>query len=182
MRERQRGRTVALGAMALVMAGAAAITPGCGARGPLDDTPWDAGADVVVDAEVDAAADAAPEAGPTGPFACGQCLARQCGSSVLACLQAPACRTTVQCVATTCLRSGSPDISCVISCASGSSEGALAAFSIFDCATRTCGGDCASVVGAVLDGVGGLGGGTPRPDAGSGPRDAGATADADAGP
>jgi predicted small lipoprotein YifL len=150
----------------------ASSSPACGARGPLDDTPRDAGHDAAPAASAEPPGlDAGPEAGAAGPLACGRCLARECGSSVVACVQAPACRTTVQCAVTTCLAGGSPDLSCVIGCASGSSDGAIAALSVFDCATRTCGGDCATVLGTALDALGGLGGGVGSgapADAGSG--------------
>ena len=157
--------------LAIVIASGLLVTAACGARGPLDDSPIDAGADAALapaEGGSEAGEDAGPDGGRTGLLACGQCLSDQCGGSVLACLQAPACRTTVQCIATTCLPSGRLDLGCLTGCASGNTTGALAAFEVFDCATRTCGGDCASILGAVLDGLGGLGGG-----GGGGPRDGG---------
>jgi hypothetical protein len=175
MLERQRppGTMLALTHLA-ACALLAASSQACGARGPLDDTPRDTGQDAAPVARAEPPGiDAGPEAGVAGPLACGRCLTRECGSSVVACVQAAACRTTVQCVVTTCLAGGSPDLSCVIGCASGSSDGAIAALSVFDCATRTCGGDCATVLGAALGGLGGLGGG-----GGGGGQDAGL----DAGP
>ncbi len=157
---------------------------GCGARGPLDDTPYDAGSDVSV-ALVDAAPDVAEEAGADadatapGLLECGQCLLGECSGATLACVQSEGCRATVQCIATTCVSSGSPDLPCVLRCAA-SNDGVAPALGLFQCVTDTCGADCTSVLGSLLGAVGGGGGGGTR-DAGSadaGRRDAG---DLDAG-
>lgn len=150
-----------------------AATPGCGARSPLDDTPWDAGLEATVDApveaapELDAAVEAAADAQPPGLVACGQCLIGQCQQPVVACIQEPACQQAVQCIATSCLAGGSLDLGCIANCGKGNPQGALAALSIFQCVTQTCGEDCTTVIGGLLGGLGGLGGGGGRRDAGA---------------
>jgi hypothetical protein len=154
----------------LFMTVTAGIVVACGARGPLDDdAPLDAGAaaDVTTVDVVDAAPeppdapppikDAAPEGGSI--LGCGTCLIGMCSKDILACVQDTACRTTFQCVATTCLSSGTPDPACLFKCASGDVNGALKIFTIFQCVTGSCGTDCNSVLAGLLGGLGGLGGG-----------------------
>lgn len=155
------------GAIAPIVLAASLCVAACGARGPLDDTPLDAGsaADVAVVDTADAApvppdaapVDAAPEGGSI--IGCGTCLVGKCSQNILACVQDTACRTTFQCVATTCLSGGSPDPACLFKCASGDAQGALKIFTIFNCVTSTCGSDCGSVLSGLLGGLGGLGGG-----------------------
>lgn len=150
----------------VALAGVALAGQGCGARGPLDDTPYDSGADVaiaVVDAAPDGADPAAVDAAPPGVVECGQCLLGECGGATLACVQSEGCRATVQCIATTCASSGSPDLSCILRCAA-SNDGVAPALGLFQCVTDTCGADCTAVIGSLLGGGGG---------GGTGPRDAG---------
>jgi predicted small lipoprotein YifL len=169
---RDRGRSLASRAASCVAATPLLLAAGlgiaaCGARGPLDDTPLDAGttADVAVAEPIDAAPqpdaappfDAAPEGGSI--LGCGTCLVGKCSQGILACVQDTVCRTTFQCVATTCLSGGAPDAACLFKCASGDVQGALKIFTIFQCVTATCGGDCGSVLSGLLGGLGGLGGG-----------------------
>jgi hypothetical protein len=156
---------------ALVLFGSSALgllVAACGARGPLDDdAPLDAGAgadaavvnaaDATPDVPDASAADAKPEGGSI--IECGTCLIGQCSKDILGCVQDTACRTTLQCVATDCLSSGSPDPACLFKCASGDTKGALKIFTIFTCVTSTCGPDCGSVLSGLLGGLGGLGGG-----------------------
>jgi hypothetical protein len=155
------------GTAAPILIAASLCIAACGARGPLDDTPLDAGttADVAVVQAADATpepldaapVDAAPEGGSI--LGCGTCLVGKCSQGILACVQDTACRTTFQCVATTCLSGGSPDAACLFKCASGDAQGALKIFTIFNCVTSTCGSDCGSVLSGLLGGLGGLGGG-----------------------
>ena len=154
----------------IAVASFVAIIAACGARGPLDDDPVldaSAAADVMaadvstdLDASpppVDARAEAASEGGTL--IECGTCLVGQCGAGILTCVQATACRTTLQCVTTTCLAGGAPDTACLFKCASGDPTAALELFQIFQCVTGKCGGDCSSVLGGLLGGLGGGGGG-----------------------
>ena len=146
----------------------------CGSRGPLDDdgplvsTTTDAAGNTdapsAPDADdTDAASDAMSgrdgraDAGSDGGsvIACGSCVITSCGSSILMCLEDTGCRTTLQCVTTTCLSSGSPDLACVVGCAAGDLSGALQIFQVFQCVTGTCGSDCGSVLGGLLGGLGG---------------------------
>ncbi len=120
-----------------------AVVAACGARGPLDDDAFpDAGgtgADVgtvdvstIPDAApppLDAPAEATSEGGSI--IECGACLITSCGADILKCIQATGCRTTLQCVATTCLGSGTPSPACLFNCASGDPTGALQIFQIF---------------------------------------------------
>ena len=132
----------------------------CGARGPLDDGPLNAGTADAAPVEVVDAAPAVPEAAPpvdAGPqggsiIACGSCLVGKCSQGILQCVQDTACRATFQCVVTDCLSSGSPDPACLFKCASGDAKGALKIFTIFQCVTATCGGDCGSVLSGLLGG------------------------------
>jgi hypothetical protein len=155
------GLSLPSSAVAFVALFAFAANPGCGARGPLDDTPYDAGSDVTVVTVVDAAPEAAEEAAvdasrPPTLATCGQCLFDQCGAPVLACAQSQGCRATVQCIATTCVSSGAPDLPCILKCAA-SSGGLEPALGVFTCVTNTCGEDCTSVLGGLLGGGGGGG-------------------------
>jgi hypothetical protein len=146
-----------------------ALSTACGSRGPLDDDgPLDSGsaADVATVDAVDASppapdaepGDAAPEGGSI--LDCGVCLVGQCADGILACVQDPACQQTFQCVIGTCLAGGgSPDLQCLLSCASGDTQGALKIFQIFQCVTSTCGSDCNELLGGLLGGLGGGGGG-----------------------
>jgi len=142
----------------------------CGSRGPLDieiveATQADAAADVApppVDASDaapdvhDAAADAPHEATLAD---CGQCLAQQCGSVLVACLQSLPCRTTLQCVAQKCVAGGgNPSPTCLSDCAQDP-KGIGGVLAIFQCVTLKCGSDCTSVLGILGGGGGGGGGG-----------------------
>ena len=160
-------RAASRGGAASVLVAASLCIAACGARGPLDDTPLDAGttADVTTVELADAAppaidaapADAAPEGGSI--IACGTCLIGECSKGILGCVQDTACRTTFQCVVTNCLSGGAPDAACLFKCASGDAKGAFKIFTIFQCVTSTCGGDCGSLLSGVLGGLGGGGGG-----------------------
>lgn len=155
-------RLISRGAVATVATACAALIAGCGSRGPLDyDSPvvMDAGAlEPATDAGIDTGADAAPDVRPGEAIVnCGTCVVGQCGAGVLQCLQSPGCQSALQCVVTTCLSSGSPDPSCLASCAAGDTTGALQMFRIFQCITNDCGTDCASVLGGILGGGGGGG-------------------------
>ena len=155
---------IAFSAVVLVVA--------CGARGPLDDDGPLVSADAATtdgptsltdadlpDASIDGPSlrDAEPDAASEGGsiIDCGQCVIGTCGTSILMCLQSTGCRTTLQCVATTCLSGGTPDLACVVGCAAGDLSGALEIFQVFQCVTGTCGSDCGSVLGGLLGGLGG---------------------------
>ncbi|MDB4944971.1 MAG: hypothetical protein JWP97_4505 [Labilithrix sp.] len=156
----------------------------CGSRGPLDDdgpvvSTLDSGAlpaDAADAGELPSDA-ATPEdgaghdgGGPDGGKTdgghdagaeggtivdCGSCLVGSCGTQILACVQSPSCRTTLQCVASTCLSGGTPNLGCVLGCAAGDLAGALQIFQVFQCATGTCGSDCGAVLGSLLGGAAG---------------------------
>lgn len=169
------GASVVLG---VVTAGLA----GCGSRGPLDlDDPNGTGTGAKVpdagspsdsppDAQVpvdDASVppptpDAAPPKADAGPIQtvieCGSCVAKSCGDKILACIASESCRGTFQCVASTCLASGSGvNIGCLLGCAGKDPAGALAVLDVFTCLTATCGSDCGSILD-LLGKLGGLGG------------------------
>jgi hypothetical protein len=155
-----------------------ATAPGCGSRGPLDDglvfVSADASLDATTDAPVtDAASDGAPDAPVDAghdatPIDCIQCIFSQCQEEILNCVQSQPCQQAFQCVAQNCLAGGGgPDPSCILKCASASTQGAAQVFLVFQCVTMTCGPDCASILGA-LGGLGGGGGG-----GGGGRRDGG---------
>jgi hypothetical protein len=152
-----------------------ALVSGCGARGPLDviiveETPADASMDAKVldgSTDGDGVADAFPDALESGPeagdggsdgnplFSCGQCLLESCGNQVITCITASACTTALQCAVTTCLASGTPDLSCIGNCANGDSMTETQLLSVIGCVVGTCGTDCVGLLG----GLGGLGGG-----------------------
>lgn len=170
-------RITSRAAAGLALASFVAITVACGSRGPLDDDgPIDAATGAVDALPGDTAPiiDAAPppKDGPSDSreggtiIECGSCLIGQCGADILKCVQATGCRTTLQCVATTCLAGGNPDPACLFKCAAGDVSGALQIFQIFQCVTGKCGADCGSVLGGLLGGGGGGGGGGK--DAGKG--------------
>lgn len=160
----------------------AALLNGCGSRGPLDDTPVpDAALDDVEAASDADVADARLEA---GIIACGACLVQSCGQQIFGCIQAPACRTILQCVTTECLGggggSGGINAGCIFKCAGNDPSGALGVVNIFQCITGECGSDCAPVLANLGGGLGGRrdGGaprdsGGPRPDSGGPPPDGG---------
>jgi hypothetical protein len=152
--------------------GVVAVVAACGARGPLDDDgPLDGASNADVGAVDAAVADTSPETpdAPIGPvdaapeggsiIGCGTCLVGQCSQGILACVQDPGCQKTLQCVVTTCLSSGTPDPTCLFTCASGDVQGALKIFNIFTCVTGKCGADCNPLLTGVLGGLGGVGGG-----------------------
>lgn len=164
--------TASCGAAMPILVLASLCIAACGARGPLDDDPLDAG--TTVDAAPVELVDAAPpvpeaaplvDAGPEGGsiIACGSCLVGKCSQGILQCVQDTACRATFQCVVTGCVSGGSPDPACLFKCASGDPKAALKIFSILECVTATCGSDCGSVLGGVLGGLGGGGGGGKPP-------------------
>lgn len=164
----------------------AVVLAACGSRGPLDDaavTAAEAGAtetgsSTTEDATTptptptaDAGADAEKEGGSI--IECGSCLFTECSQGILACVQDPACSATFQCVVSDCLTGGSPNPACLLKCA-GSPQGALKIFTIFQCVTQTCGGDCGDLLATILGGLGGLGGGGGGGGADAG-KDAGKT-------
>lgn len=156
---------------------AAALVCACGARGPLDiivveqspaaDASLDAkaveagfeAADGPSEAARDVFEAEAPEAsmgfdaGPLGN--CGACLVNSCGTQLLTCITAPACTTALQCVATSCLTGGMPDLGCLGNCTKGNATTEMQLLSVIGCVIGTCGTNCAGVLG----GLGGLGGG-----------------------
>lgn len=153
----------------------AVLAVACGARGPLDiivveeapDADVDAAVDVsVVDAaDASDAHDAAEEEGgggfDGGPIVnCGSCVVQSCGTQLLTCIESTTCRTALQCVVTTCLSGGTPDITCIGTCA-GSDPTTLAdLIGAFTCIIETCGAQCTSVLGGLTGGGGaGAGGG-----------------------
>ncbi len=175
--------SVVCGSIALL----ALVSGACGSRGPLDaDPPPDAAspadtgvaddATAEATADVTAPVDAGRESGGT-ILDCGTCLFGKCSNSILKCVQDTACRTTFQCVITTCLGGGgTPSPACLFGCAGGDLKGTLAIVDIFTCVTGTCGSDCNSLLASLL---GGLGGGSSSGS--SGKVDAGKTDAGDAG-
>ncbi|MBX3212261.1 MAG: hypothetical protein KF850_09535 [Labilithrix sp.] len=154
------------------LAGATALVAGggCGSRGPLDEA-----TNVTLDAAPEAEPaplDAAPEAEPprdagreAGPVACGICVIRTCGDTILSCIQSESCRAVFQCVASTCLGGGGGlDPMCLFQCAGQDPAGALGVLSVFQCITGQCGADC----GSLLGGLGGLGGSSGGGSSGGG--------------
>ncbi len=154
-------RFTSRGGAAIALSACIAVVAACGSRGPLDDEARevDAGsADALTDVVVtDAPVDAPRESG--GLIACGTCIVGQCGMGIVQCLQSTGCRTTLQCVVTTCLVGGSPDAACLAGCASGDPSGVLQMFQIFQCFTDVCGVDCGPILGGLLGGGTGRGGG-----------------------
>ena len=160
---------VAVSALVLVAA--------CGSRGPLDvviveEGPGDAAVDVVTvdvteepeagDAAADAE-DAAEEAAPGfdgGPLInCGSCIAQSCGQQLITCISSTACRTALQCVVTTCLSGGTPNLNCIGTCTQGDPTVTGDLVGAFTCVITSCGTQCASVLGGLGGGGGGAGGG-----------------------
>lgn len=153
--------------LALALVGCVALAaPACGSRGPLDDgVIVVAAADAAPEADLSDAGpaeDAAPEAAAVdagreaGILDCGICLVQQCQQPIVSCIGSTDCRAAFQCVIQTCLSGGGGlDPTCLLGCASKSSQGALQVLQIFTCVTQQCGPDC----GALLGGLGGLGGG-----------------------
>jgi len=156
----------------------AALACACGARGPLDITVIEvAASDAAVTADVqtdtsspDALPDAAREAMPDvleaaadtamgmdgGPLVnCGTCVAQSCGNQLLTCITAPGCTAALQCVATTCVTGGVPNLSCVTGCTMGNTTTESQLLSVFGCVIGTCGTQCTGLLG----GLGGGGGG-----------------------
>ncbi len=160
--------------------GAAALVSACGARGPLDIIVVEEVADASVDAHAEASKDASKEAsdGPTdapgdvqdatpdtsmpfdgGPlFNCGTCLVQTCGTQLLTCITSPACTTALQCVTTTCLTSGTPDISCLTGCTGGDATTQMQLLSVIGCIIGNC-PTCTSALAGLGGGLGGGGGG-----------------------
>lgn len=147
---------------------ALAAAPACGSRGPLDDTPIDAGAAAADVAVADVEAEAAPDATPDAPvdagreagiLACGGCLVQECSEDIRKCVESPSCRATFQCVLTDCLAGGGLDPQCLVGCAAGDPSGAIRIFQIFQCVTETCGPECGPLLSGLLGGLGGGGGG-----------------------
>lgn len=163
-----------------------AAAPACGARGPLEDDPTDAGPSITntdsstepgpdgnggddLDGSTDTpdghspngGKDGGKDSGATGPqgfLECGTCLANQCGTSFQACLQSTACQQTLQCVATKCMQGGQPDLGCAATCSKGDTATMLQLFQLFQCVTDTCGSTCSSSLETILKLIGGLGG------------------------
>jgi hypothetical protein len=158
--KRHRAIAVAFATLAV-----ACVASACGSRGPLDDgfvIVADAAPAVDADVEdaapiVDAAPDVPVDAGhEAGILDCGICLVGQCQQPIVQCISSPDCRAAFQCVVQTCLSGGGGlDPTCLLGCASKSTQGALQVFQIFNCVTNQCGSDCNSLLG----GLGGLGGG-----------------------
>lgn len=180
-------------ALAVVALGAA-TTAACGARGPLDDTPLDAGTSLnEADATPEDAGgtdattppkDAGQDSGKVddSPLACGSCLLGECGPGIGECLQSQTCRDALQCIGSTCLgEGGQPDPACAIACANGDMASITSILQVFKCVTSTCGGQCSSSLESILDFLGTLGDlrpdGGARPDGGTRP-DGGADASA----
>ncbi|AKV00937.1 hypothetical protein AKJ09_07600 [Labilithrix luteola] len=158
----------------LVLMGASATVTACGARGPLEaDPPVDAAVADAATADVETVQPTPADAGQKEPslLACGDCLASQCSSSILACIQAPACRDSFLCVAQDCLSSGSFDLGCMTKCASGDTSGLFQMLDIYQCVTSTCGPDCGTFLQGAL---GALGGGNGNGNGNGKNRDAGA--------
>lgn len=146
----------------VVMGLSASASTGCGARGPLDADPLSVDAGSVADAtvaDVEVPPPAQPDAGQSEPslLACGDCLTSQCSSSILACIEAPACRDSFLCVAQDCLASGSFDLGCMTKCASGDTSGLLQMLDIYQCVTSTCDADCGTFLQGALGGLAGNG-------------------------
>ena len=55
---------------------------------------------------------------------CVSCVGQSCGSQLLTCVISTTCRTALQCVVTTCLSGGAPDLTCVETCTNGRRDGA----------------------------------------------------------
>jgi len=99
-----------------------------------------------------------PEGGVIGE--CATCVRDNCGSQVNECINSPACRNGLACVATKCLGgggSGGFDIACVTGCFGGDFKTAGLAITTFTCVTNKCGAKCGSLLGG-LPGVPGSGG------------------------
>jgi hypothetical protein len=152
--------------------------PGCGSRGPLDINVIEP---VTLDGAIDnfvpvndgssldtAAEDATPEAMPDvapgdagrdtggGPLMCLTCIQQQCGMQVFACFQNTTCRTTLQCVLTTCLGGGGGiNPQCALMCANGDITALQDILNIVTCIGTNCGQSCVGV----LPGGGGMGDG-----------------------
>ncbi len=162
-------RIVACIALASIASLAAAA---CGARGPLDDSPFGADSGIgtgELDAAPEAApvVDAAPEAAPVDAghdatiIDCVQCISNDCSMPIFQCIQSQPCQQAFACVAQMCLGGGGAgglDPGCLLKCASGNATGALQVLQVFMCVTGTCGPDCATLLGG-LAGLGGGGGG-----------------------
>jgi hypothetical protein len=157
---------------------AAALVSACGARGPLDIIVVEELPDASVDAHAEAEASSEAGDGPTdapgdvldaapdtsmgfdgGPlFNCGTCLVQTCGTQLLTCVTASACTTALQCVATTCLTSGTPDISCLTGCTGGDATTQQQLLSVIGCIIGNC-PTCTSALAGLGGGLGGGGGG-----------------------
>jgi hypothetical protein len=155
---------------------AAALVCACGSRGPLDvtiieetpatDASVDAHADAATDASdagdasdalldvLEAAADTSmpPDGGPL--INCATCLEQTCGTQLLTCITSSGCTTALQCVATTCLTGGTPNLQCFLGCANGDQTTETQLESVLGCII----GNCDVCIG-VLSSLGGLGGG-----------------------
>jgi hypothetical protein len=172
-------------AAAAAMVTASVCVIACGARGPLDitvieETPGDASVDVVtadVAAEASEAsdvADARPDRGTgipglpdSGIVACGACVVESCGQDLITCITSTDCRAALQCIATTCLASGTPDPSCIAGCSTD--PAALGqAITGLTCIITSCGSECTSVIAGLTGGGGGTGGGMGGGGAGGG--------------
>ena len=154
------GLGFALGTASLTLVAA------CGSRGPLDidvieivadAAPADVGT-IPLDAGADVPGDTAPDTHAPSLANCGMCLAQQCGSSIVSCVQDPACTAVFQCAGQKCFASGNTSTQCLFQCASdpGAASDVLL---IVGCVQNKCGTDCTTVLGALAGGLGGFGGG-----------------------
>lgn len=105
-----------------------------------------------------------PDSGVIGE--CASCVRDKCGSQVNACINSPACRSGLACVATKCLAGGGGgggtggiDFACVTGCFGGDFKTASLAISTFTCVISGCGAKCGGFLGGT--GLPGSGGGTP---------------------
>jgi len=90
---------------------------------------------------------------------CGTCVTQQCGSTILTCVTNTTCAADLQCVAQ-CLTAdsggGGIGSSCFLNCGGGGLTGLAPLLPVLDCITQTCGSGCASVLGGLGGGLGGL--------------------------
>lgn len=101
-----------------------------------------------------------PDGGPIGE--CAGCVRDKCGTQVNQCVNSPACRSGLACVATKCLAGGGGggtggfDLACVNDCFGGDFKTASLAISTFTCVISGCGSKCGSFLGGLGSGIPGL--------------------------
>jgi hypothetical protein len=166
------------------VASVSALAVACGSRGPLDigdesqiggnpAIATDASGFVDVGANDDGSNPTPVDSGrnPRGNDAgntfdsgipavnCAACVFQSCGQDVIGCVTSTGCRTTLQCVATTCLTGGTPSPTCLFTCGQSDPQSVPQVLTLVECVLSSCGQDCTSVLtGGGIPGLGGDGG------------------------